>query len=136
MCLKHVVFTIWLVLGLLTTLGQALAAPLATVQTAIGRVSVQRHNVTSFTAIAARSNLNAGDIVATGENSKASLLFHNGAQLRLNARSSVQITAPSQVGRGKTSLFRAISGEVWARLRPGQAGQTRSAIAGVRGTEF
>jgi len=116
--------------------GIASAAPVATVQAASGTLSVKRSGTTALAALRVRSNLNIGDLVGTGANSKATLLFTNGSQLRMNANSAVEITAPSNVGRGKTSLFRAISGEVWARLRPGQAAQTRSAIAGVRGTEF
>ncbi|HEX8834048.1 MAG TPA: FecR family protein, partial [Abditibacteriaceae bacterium] len=114
----------------------AWAAPVATVQAVAGQFRVKRRSAASFAAAGVRTNLNVGDFASTGPNSKASLLFNNGSQLRLNSNSTIEITSPSPVGKGKRSLFRAVSGEVWARLRPGQAAQTRSAIAGVRGTEF
>jgi tetratricopeptide (TPR) repeat protein len=114
----------------------ALAAPkpLTTVQTANGTVTVRRAGAAAFAALRVNASLSQGDIVRTGANSKAALLFANGSQVRLNANSSVEITAPVAVGRGKQSLFRALGGEVLSRLRPGQAVQTRNAIAGVRGT--
>ena len=112
------------------------AAPVATVQAASGTVTVKRKGVTALTPLAVRSSLNVGDVVGTGADGKATLLFSDGSQTHLNANSAIEITAPSSVGKGKQSLFRALSGEVWARLQPGKAAQTRAVNAGVRGTEF
>ena len=65
----------------------AIAAPrlVGTVQTASGRLTVRRQGVTAVSALPSRSALYVGDIVTTGANSKATLLFTDGAQIRLNA---------------------------------------------------
>jgi tetratricopeptide (TPR) repeat protein len=108
----------------------------ATVQAASGTLTVKRKGTAALTPLAVRGALNVGDIAGTGADGKATLLFSDGSQTRLNANSAIEITAPSSVGKGKQSLFRALSGEVWARLQPGKAAQTRAVNAGVRGTEF
>lgn len=110
------------------------AAPIATVSALSGPLSRRVGN--TAVAIGLRTPLNARDVVHTGVGGKATLLFLDGSQVRLNANTTVEITAPSKAGRGHTSLIRALSGEVWARLRPGRAVQSSSAIAGVRGTAF
>lgn len=119
--------------AVLNSVAQAAPKAVATVQTVSGTLSVRR-GTTAPLPVSINASLLVGDIVRTGPNSKAALLFANGSQVRLNANSSIELTAPTSVGRGKQSLFRAISGEILSRLRPGQAVQTRSAIAGVRGT--
>jgi tetratricopeptide (TPR) repeat protein len=122
-------------IALCTTASQAQTGPLATVLTVKGRLEVRRHSVANFVALPLRTSLFASDHVRTGPASKATLLFTDGAQVRLNANTSIEITSPT-VSRGKRSLFRVIGGEVWARLRFGQAVETRTAIAGVRGTQI
>lgn len=112
------------------------ATPVATVQLAIGSFTVRRQGATQFIPIGIRGSLYVGDMARTGARSKASLLFNDGSQVRLNENTTILITPPTPVGKGKRSLFRAILGETWASLRPDQAAQTTSAIAGVRGTEF
>ena len=107
----------------------------ATVLTAKGPLQVRRRAVTNFATLPMRSSLSVGDRVRTGPAAKATLLFSDGAQVRLNANTSIDITPPT-LSRGKRSLFRVVSGEVWARLRFGQAVETRTAIAGVRGTQI
>lgn len=106
-----------------------------TVGAMTGKLSVQRKTGRGFVALTSGQSLFAGDIVATGANSKASLLFPDGAQLRINANSSIEIPEPRRLKNGKLSLFKAINGQVWARLRPGNAIETRTAVLGVRGTE-
>ncbi len=123
-----------LVMQFIFILNAFAAPPVATLQTANGSVTVRRTGAANFVALGANASLLQGDEVRTGANSKATLLFANGSQVRLNAKSSIVITPPVAVGRGKQSLFRVLSGEVLSRLRPGQAVQTRNAIAGVRGT--
>lgn len=80
--------------------------------------------------------LRTGDVVVTAANSKATLLFTDGAQVKLNANTRIVLTPATAVGKGKRSLFKVIRGQVSARLRPGQAAVTNTAIAGVRGTEI
>ena len=126
-----VVTLLWLLPGL------ALAAPvpMATVRTVSGKVLLRGKGKASLVDLPARKALYAGDIVRTGPNGKVTLLFSDGAQVRLRANTSIEVTAPVGVGNGKQSLFRALGGEVWARLRPGNAVQTRTVALGVRGTE-
>lgn len=114
--------------------GEAWAAPVATVQTAT-QSTWKRRGTANFATLDRRTSLDDGDIVRTGAQGKASLLFVDGSQVRLNENAAIEITAPTKTG-GKSSFFRAISGQVWARLRPGTAVRTRSAVAGVRGTEI
>ncbi len=112
------------------------ASPLATVQSITGSATVKRVNAKAFTPLATRNALYPTEIVGTGTNSKLALLFADGSQVRLNADSAITISAPTHVGKGKTSLFTAMKGEMWARIRPDRAVQTKTAVAGVRGTEI
>lgn len=118
-------------------LSPALAAikPVAVVRTVTGQAFIRSKGKTQFAA-ARRQSLFPGDIVGTGKRGKITLLFNDGAQVRLHEDSAINITAPTPVGNGKVSLFRALSGDVWARLRPGNAVQTRTVALGVRGTEI
>ena len=110
--------------------------PVATVLTTIGSNTVRKHGVTASTLLVIRGALSPGDVVSTGVKGKATILFSDGSQVRLNQNSRIELTPPVSAGKGKRSLFRVVWGEVWVRLRPGNAVQTRSAIAGARGTEF
>ena len=132
---RFFLFLVFLAFALHTSAAMAQTSVVATVLTAKGRLEVRRRAVTSFVALPMRSSLSVGDRVRTGPTAKATLLFGDGAQVRLNANTSIDITSPT-VARGKRSLFRVVSGEVWARLRFGQAVETRTAIAGVRGTQI
>lgn len=114
----------------------AAGSPAATVQRVSGTLTVRRQGVAALAPLAARGALYVGDLVGTGPDSRASLLFRDGSQARLNANSAIEVLPPTSVGRGYQGLFRAVTGEVWSRLRPGKAVQTPSAIGGVRGTEF
>ncbi len=86
-------------------------------------------------ALKTRESLFSGDVIGTGADGRAALLFSDGAQLRLDHNAAVEITRPETV-KGRTSLFRALGGEIWARLRPGNAIRTRTVALGVRGTEI
>lgn len=110
------------------------AAPIATVRTARGETFLRAKGQSKSVPLATRTRLSAGDFVGTGPNSKLVLLFQDGATVRLNEKSLLEITPPS--GPGKSSLFRAIQGELWARLRPGNTVSTRTVALGVRGTEI
>jgi tetratricopeptide (TPR) repeat protein len=113
----------------------ASASPIATVQSATG-ASVRRRSLAAFSTLSGRTPLNAGDAVRTGPRGKANLLFFDGSQVRLNANTTVEITSPTNARGGRQSFFRALAGEVYARMRPGSAARSRTAVAGVRGTEI
>ena len=83
-----------------------------------------------------RAALYTGDVASTGAASKATLLFSEGSQLRLNANTVVELTAPTGGASGSPSLFRLVKGEVYAQARSAVSAQTLSATASVRGTVF
>lgn len=97
---------------------------------------MRRNASANSVALNVRNVLYAGDIISTGPRSGLTLLFINGAQVRVNANTTLTILAPEKTIKGKQKLFRVQRGEVWARLRPNDAIQTDTAIAGVRGTEI
>src|SRR4028118_666829 len=97
---------------------------LATVQTLTGQLEVQRSGATTALLLAERSGLFASDVVSTGLDSKAGLLFNDGSRLLLNANTIVELTTPAPVGsgpvgKGNPSLFRLAQGAGAARARPG-----------------
>ena len=116
--------------------GVAWAAPVATVRTATGTTWMSAKTGAAKSALARRTPLSAGNVVGTGANGQLTLLWQDGAQVRLGNNSSIQVTEPKPLGGGKRSLFRAVSGRVWARLRPDNAIETRTVALGVRGTEI
>lgn len=119
---------------LLALLSVAFGAPVASLVASHGPVAVRAGN--ALRTVSLRASFSPGDVVATGPNGGATILFLDGSQIRLNANSQVEITAPSPTSKGHKSVIRALSGEIWARLRPGGAASTPTAIAGVRGTAF
>ncbi|RYG57558.1 tetratricopeptide repeat protein, partial [bacterium] len=109
--------------------------PLATVQTLLGAATIRSANANAVQALRLRRALYVGDIVATGAKTKLTLLFQDGAQVRLRENTAVQIQSPS-AARGQANLLRVLGGEIWARLRPGNVLETRTAALGVLGTEI
>jgi tetratricopeptide (TPR) repeat protein len=114
---------------------ESFAATTARVQSA-ANATLKRSSAKNFIALKGRTSLGNGDVVRTGTNGKANLLFYDGSQARMGANSALEITPPTDAGGGRKSFFRALGGQVWARLRPGTAARTRTAVAGVRGTEI
>ncbi|RYG61185.1 tetratricopeptide repeat protein, partial [bacterium] len=114
------------------------AAPdsVITVGALSGQLTVKRKGKGKPINLRSGQSLALGDVVSTGSESRASIIFPDGAQIRLNARASVEVTPPHRQKGGKLSLFRVIAGQVWARLRPNNAVETRTAVLGVRGTEI
>lgn len=110
-------------------------APLATVQTLLGAATVRPANTRTSESLRVRRSLYVGDIVATGASTKLTLLFGDGAQVRLRENTAVEIAAPN-AAKGKANLLRVLGGEIWARLRPGNTIGTRTAALGVLGTEI
>ncbi len=109
------------------------ASSVAGVLSSHGKLLVKRKGAAKFVDLSANGVLYVGDMVGTGPAGKAKLLFNDGSQFSLNANSAVEITAPIKTN-GRQSFVRALSGQIWARLRPGSAVQTPSATLGVAGT--
>lgn len=110
------------------------APPIATVRTARGETFWRSKGKNTSVPLAVRTSLYSGDIVGTGPGGRLALLFSDGAGVRLNENSAIEITPSGDAGQ--TSLFRAIKGELYARLRPGNTAITRTVALGVRGTEI
>jgi hypothetical protein len=122
-------------------MAQAQTQPVATVQSLIGQMEVQRGGTATAVSVAERGGLFDNDIVSTAANSKARLLFSNGSRILINANTIIEMTSPTPVStgpdsNGAQSFCRLLKGEIFAQLRPGLAVQTRSATAAVRGTQF
>lgn len=109
------------------------AAPLVSVQTARGTVTVKRRSAPRFVGLSAGSTLNLGDTVKTGPNGKAALLFSNGSVVRLNSNAAIVVN-PAATSRGRRSLFQVLYGEAAADFSPHQGAHTRSVTMGARGT--
>lgn len=79
------------------------------------------------------------EVVETGQNSKATLLFDDGSKVEMGPNSRLKID--DQVTTGNTSIFLFL-GHIFARIvplkseEPAFSVQTLSTTAGVRGTEF
>ena len=89
-------------------------------------------------------NLDAGDIVITGANSRAAILLRDESLIKLNSNSQITIKnvlsniKPVSTGADKTQI-RQDSGEMWVRTknRPGEMEiDTKAGSAAIRGTEF
>lgn len=96
------------------------ATPAAIVQMVSASPTVKHKGKKVFVPLHVRNPLFIGDIVRTGIKDKAILLFSDGSQVRLNINTCIEITSPVVTKHGHTSLFRAMGGEIFARLRPGQ----------------
>lgn len=112
---------------------RAFSAPIAITQSTKNAL-LQRSGNASSIALKKRTSLYANDVVQTASDGNASLLLTDGSQLRLGGNTKVEVTARTQVKGGRQSFFRALSGEIFARLKPGSAAPSRTAIVGVRGT--
>ena len=109
--------------------------PVATVQTLMGAATVNPVNGGTRQPLKLRRALFPGDVVMTGANTKLTLLFQDGAQVRLRENTTVKIPS-SNAKQGKANLLLVLTGEIWARLRPGNVLETRTAALGVLGTEI
>ena len=65
-----------------------------------GRLQVRRKGQKNFVPLLSGQSLNIGDIILTGAQSKASLLFPDGAQVRLNSNSAIEVTPPRRLKNG------------------------------------
>lgn len=107
-----------------------------------GSVTVKRG--TSSTSAKPFQNLEAGDVVATGANSRAAIVLRDESLIKLNSNSQITIKTvlpkikPVSTTTDKTKI-KQDAGEMWIRTkdRPGELEiDTKSGSAAIRGTEF
>ena len=127
-------FVLVVIMTVAMTSSSYAASSVAGVLSSHGKLVVKRKGTAKVVDLSSNGVLYVGDVVGTGPDSKAKLLFNDGSQFGLNAKSAVEITAPTKTANGRQSFVRALSGQIWARLRPGNAVQTPSATLGVAGT--
>ena len=136
-CLWTAAIFAWLLL-LAALPERADAAPRAAAMvTAIAHdVQVQR-NGGPFLPLQFHGLLYPGDVVRSGPNGEAELLFlRDGASVKVYARSSLRITA-GLPARRRDSLFQATFGLIWAHVRPGTDVESpHQTNAVTRGTEI
>ena len=136
-------FYFLLIIGFLPV-STALAEAAGEVVSTLGAVEVLREG--RWQPVGPGATLNAGEIVRTGVGSRAAVLLASGTQIKLNARSQLelkQIAPPPEKGFISTaiqalqSILRVLNGEVWVRNsgEPLEV-QTVAATATIRGTEF
>ncbi len=103
--------------------------------TVYGNVAVKRLGVSTVSMLKSNDQLYAGDVVVTSANSKAGVRFKDGSQLELNSGTALEIASNSAAAKDHV-LCRILQGKLTARLRPGIAVASRTALMRVRGTEF
>ncbi|MCB1777044.1 MAG: TonB-dependent receptor [Candidatus Competibacteraceae bacterium] len=122
----------------------ALAQEAGQVVSALGTVEVLRAG--RWQPVDAGARLAEGEVVRTDAGSRAAILLASGTQIKLNARSQLElkrIAPPPPAGfiatatQALQSILRVLSGEVWVRNsgEPLEV-QTVPATATIRGTEF
>ncbi len=136
----------WLFLLLLIVLlpiSPALAQEAGEIISLLGTAEVWREG--RWQPVEAGVALAAGETVRTGEGSRVAVLLANGAQLKLNANSRLELKPPAPKPEGflpttteaLRSVLRVLNGEIWVRNggEPLEI-QTVPATASIRGTEF
>ncbi len=135
-------FCLLLLVVLLPT-GPALAQDAGEIISVLGTAEVWRGG--RWQSVGVDATLAPGEVVRTGEGGRIAILLANGAQLKLNANSRLELKrvdppaegfAPA-AARVMQSILRVLSGEVWVRNsgEPLEI-QTVPATATIRGTEF
>lgn len=90
-------------------------------------------------------NLNPGDVVITGANSRVAILLRDESLIKLNSNSQITIKSvlplikPASTGQNDKTQIQQDTGEMWIRTknRPGKMEiDTKSGSAAIRGTEF
>ncbi len=85
----------------------------------------------------------SGAEIKTGNDSRVILLFNDSSELRISAKSQIQINdAMMKTSENRKFAARLVLGRVWAKVAPSKSGDrnfelsTKTATAGVRGTTF
>lgn len=97
--------------------------------------------------VTAGAALAIGEMVRTGEGSRAAILLNGGIQIKLSANSQVELKSLqladaadqgllSKLTQAVQNLLRLLRGEVWVRSEQPMEIQTLPATATIRGTEF
>lgn len=99
-----------------------------------GQVEIKRAGGKDFVGVKLNDMLYTGDMIKTGSDGLAAVATKGGAEVRLNANSSFEIT-PSG---GVREQFKLSLGQLWTRMLHKRAKidvRTPSAVCAVRGTE-
>jgi tetratricopeptide (TPR) repeat protein len=123
---------------LLAALGKPAGAQLRAVSlaSATGATTVRRSASTAYVPATKGMTLAPGDIVRTGPNAGAVILFPDGSSIKLRANSALIIPVIRAGGPARVQLEQ---GQLYARIMRGREARFeagRTAVAGVRGTEF
>lgn len=128
---------------LLLGIRPAMAEEAGTIVSVVGRVEVFRAQ--QWQPVGLRDVLAPGDVVRTGPRSRAAILLSDDSQIKVNANSTLEITAvmpplgkPARAAAGPLqTILNLLKGEVWSAShgRPFQI-RTPAATATIRGTEF
>ncbi len=130
---------------LLSSVCAIAAEPAGLLVSAQGTVEVWRDR--RWQPVQAGDALAVGEMVRTGEDSRAAILLSRGIQLKLAPNSQVELKSlqPSDssdsgvlstIGQTVQNLLRLLRGEAWVRSDQSLEMQTLSATATIRGTEF
>jgi tetratricopeptide (TPR) repeat protein len=135
----------WLIAGLAPVWAQGRTRPndgaasrdVAIVISVDGATSVRRAGATALVPAVRTLSLATGDTLVTGSSGRASLLFPNGLETKLNENTTLLVQALAPAGAVPLRLL-LTRGEIFARSSPGQrlSIETPAAVAGVRGTEL
>ncbi|MDG4562050.1 MAG: TonB-dependent receptor [Candidatus Competibacter sp.] len=128
-----------LVVALLLPFHPALAQEVGEIVSVVGIAEVLRQG--RWQPIGTGESLAAGEVLRTGEGSRAAVLLANGAQIKLNGNSQLELKqaqAIVPVSNGLLqNILRLLSGEIWVRDNNQLLEiQTLPATATIRGTEF
>ena len=130
----------WLLLVvLLLPFHSALAQELGEIVSVVGIAEVLRQG--RWQPIGTGESLAAGEMLRTGEGSRAAVLLANGAQIKLNGNSQLELKQAQAIVPTSNGLLqnilRLLSGEIWVRDNNQLLEiQTLPATATIRGTEF
>ena len=137
------VWCVFMLLVLLGSLRLALAEEVGEIVSALGAVEVLRQG--RWQPITTGEKVAAGEAIKTGEGSRIALQLVNGAQLKINANSQLELKqilpreglTPSADAAPVPSILRIPQGEIWVRSNgiPLEL-QTIPVVATIRGTEF
>jgi hypothetical protein len=114
------------------------AKDVAIVLKTIGKVQVDRSGNGQPYRARKGSRLNSGNVVQTGTNSLASIVFTDDKSLlKVRSRSRITIRGKREQGRVKKTIFMRL-GEIWAKVTKGSfyRVETPGGVAAVKGTLF
>jgi len=128
-----------LVITLLLPFHPALAQEAGEIVSVVGIAEVLRQG--RWQPIGTGESLANGEVLRTGEGSRAAVLLANGAQIKLNGNSQLELKQAQAIAPASNGLLqnilRLLSGEIWVRDNNQLLEiQTLPATATIRGTEF